>query len=172
MTYVPNVNPSTYFAGAVADTNPVSIVSHPNTDTANIPFGIAVVADTTNNGWKLPTLATQITTAPNVVGVTTIILRDKFYAYDSNLNISISDPTVVPPVQRLAAVVEGDIAVNGEEAVNAGDQVYIRYASGSGGTQLGAFRKSADTTTAAAHPRWFYATSAAANTIAIVRTNS
>lgn len=51
------------------------------------------------------------------------------------------------PVMR-----KGRVLVKPEVSVNVGDPVFIRYASGAGGTQVGAFRKDADTATAAAAP--------------------
>jgi hypothetical protein len=51
------------------------------------------------------------------------------------------------PPRRI--VRRGLVWVTVEENVSDGDDVYVRYASGGGGTQLGAFRKSADTATAA-----------------------
>ena len=53
---------------------------------------------------------------------------------------------------------KGRIYVKVEEAVIAGGPVYVRYASGSGGSQLGAFRTSVDSTTAALLPNARYAT--------------
>lgn len=48
-----------------------------------------------------------------------------------------------------------------EEAVLQDDAVFVRFASGGGGTQLGAFRKSADTATAVALPGAIYKTAQA-----------
>jgi hypothetical protein len=43
---------------------------------------------------------------------------------------------------------DGRIYVAVEQAVVAGDPVFVRYATGAGGSQRGAFRKDADTATA------------------------
>lgn len=166
MGYVNNIEPVSYIAGQIADSNPYSLLSMPNTDTVSIPFGIAMCPDGTNEGYRLPAASGDIT---NRMAVNTIINRNKFYQNDANLNPLIVGNTSVPVGQEAAGVTFGYIAVTVEEAVNFGDICYIRYASGTGGSQLGAFRKSADTSTAAAHPTWYYASKAAANTIAIVR---
>lgn len=64
---------------------------------------------------------------------------------------------------------DGEIFVRVEEAVAKGDSPFVRYASGAGGTQLGAFRKSADTSTAAALPGATYESDAAAGGLAKLR---
>lgn len=58
-----------------------------------------------------------------------------------------------------------------EEDVSAQDAVYVRYATGGGGSQKGAFRKSADTSTAAAVTGARYLTSASAGGLALVAIN-
>ena len=55
----------------------------------------------------------------------------------------------------------GRVWVTVEEAVLQDDAVFVRFASGAGGTQLGAFRKSADTATAVALPGAIYKTAQA-----------
>jgi len=67
------------------------------------------------------------------------------------------------PVRRL-----GRIWVLVEEAVSNGNQAYVRFASGAGGSQLGAFRKSADTATAAALPNAYYRSNALAAGYAVL----
>lgn len=73
------------------------------------------------------------------------------------------------PVDAVANVLrKGTIYVLVEEAVNAEDPVFVRFAAGAGGTNLGAFRKSADTATAVALPGAKYLTSAAADGLALI----
>lgn len=50
----------------------------------------------------------------------------------------------------------GYIVVITEEAVSAGDPVYVRFADGAGGTQEGACRNDADTASAGLLPRAFF----------------
>ena len=66
--------------------------------------------------------------------------------------------------------VSGKVWVAVEEAVSAMDPVYVRYATGSG-TQKGAFRKSADSSTAAALTGGRYLTSASAGGMALAEIN-
>jgi hypothetical protein len=76
------------------------------------------------------------------------------------------------PIGATADVVrKGAVWVHVEEAVNAFDPVYVRYASGAGGTVLGASRKSADTATAAQASGCIYLTSAQAGGLALVEVN-
>lgn len=165
MGYINNIEPASYLAGQIADSNPYSLISLPNTDTVSIPFGIAMVYDASNEGYKLPASSGAIT---NRMAVNVIINRNKFYANDANLNPLIVGNTAVPVGSEAAGATFGYIAVTVEEAVTCGAVCYIRYASGAGGTQLGAFRASADTSTAAAHPTWYYVSAATAGSIAIV----
>lgn len=68
-----------------------------------------------------------------------------------------------------AVIGQGYVVV--EEAVSAQDAVYVRYDTGAGGSQKGAFRKSADTSTAAAVTGARYLTSASAGGLALVAIN-
>ena len=62
----------------------------------------------------------------------------------------------------------GRIWVLVEEAVVLGDDVFVRHAAGAGGTQLGAFRTSADTATAAQVPGASFRSIAGIGGLAIV----
>lgn len=64
---------------------------------------------------------------------------------------------------------EGRMFVTVEEAVTAGDAAFVRFAAGSGGSQLGSFRKSADTSTAVALPNAKFLTDGSAAGLAIVQ---
>lgn len=65
----------------------------------------------------------------------------------------------------------GQVWVTVEEAVSPMDAVYVRYDTGAGGSQKGAFRKSADTSTAAALTGARYLTTASAGGLALVEIN-
>jgi hypothetical protein len=167
MPYINNVQAKSFLAGQIVDSNPFSLDSMPNGETTlSIPFGIAMYIDGTTQGFKLPALITDVT---NRMAVNVIINRNRFYSYDASLNPTITGNDRVAPGAWCAGLTLGYVAVTVEEAVNAGDPCFIRYAAGAGGTQLGAFRKTVDSTTAVAHPVWYYETSAALGTIALVR---
>lgn len=68
-------------------------------------------------------------------------------------------------------VPEGQVWVVVEESVVAMDPVFVRFATGAGGSQKGSFRKSADTATAAQLTGARYLTSASANGLALVEIN-
>jgi hypothetical protein len=70
------------------------------------------------------------------------------------------------PVGRVVRVL-----VTVEETVKDGDPVYVRYASGSGGSQLGSFRTSADSSTAALLPNACYRSDASAAGLAVCEIN-
>lgn len=168
MTYITNIEPASYLAGQIVNSNPYSLKGLPVTGANAIPFGIAMKIDGTTAGYQLPAASGDIT---NRMAVNTIINRNLFYSYNSSLQPVIGDNTSVPVGVVAEGVTSGFVAVVVEEAVNAGDICYIRYASGAGGTQLGAFRKSADTSTAAAHPVWYYESTATIGSKALVRVN-
>lgn len=63
---------------------------------------------------------------------------------------------------------QGEVWVQPEQAVAVGDPIYVRYKAGSGGSQLGAIRKDADSTTAAQVPNGSkFLTSCSANGFAV-----
>jgi hypothetical protein len=166
MPYTKNIQPYAFIAGQVADSNPFSQLSASNTDTVIIPFGVAVKLDGATAGFKLPAATGDIT---NRMFIASIGQRVRSNYYDVNGNLVAADTYGATPGSSMSAYELGDIAVVVEEAVLPGDQVFIRFATGAGGTQLGAFRKSADTATATAHPSWFFLTGASAGGFAIVK---
>lgn len=124
-----------------------------------IPFGVGVCLDersTDRQAVRLPRVAADVT-GLSFDGVTMADFAKTSYSAKYHRNSMIS-------VLR-----KGYIFVVVEEAVVKGDQPYVRYASGSGGTQLGSFRKSADTSTAAALPNARYETTAALGALAVVK---
>jgi hypothetical protein len=170
MGYINNIEPVSFIAGQIADSNPYSIISNANTDTVSIPFGISMILDSTNQGYKLPAVSTDIT---NRMAVNLIINRNKFYQNDVNLNPIITGNTSVSSGSEAAGLTFGYVAVIVEQAVLLGDPCFIRFANGNGGfVQKGAFRKDSDAVssvaTAAVHPTWYFASAATAGSIAIV----
>lgn len=126
---------------------------------AAIPYGVLVVRDTANTSdsqhiaGKVPAASTDITVLGAALGVA---LADQGRAQDPSVT-----PAQYPQYSAVPCARIGRVWVLVEEAVVAGDQAFVRYATGSF-SQKGAFRKSADTATAAALPGAYYATSASA----------
>lgn len=125
---------------------------------ASLPYGVLVVRDGTNTSGfnvagKVPALATDVTALGSILGVS---IADQARPQDPSVAAAVYPINSAVPVMRY-----GRIWVVVEEAVNAGDQAFARFASGAGGTQLGAFRKSADTATASAVPSAYYVSSQA-----------
>lgn len=131
---------------------------------APLAYGTLAVRDTANSSGiveagKAPALAADITTLGNVLGV---VLADQARAQDPSVSVAQYPIGSAVPTMR-----KGRAWVVVEEAVNAGDPVFVRFATGTG-TQLGAFRKSADTATAAQLPTAVYRSAAGAAGYAIL----
>lgn len=124
--------------------------------------GQLVSQGTADDQAKLPTVSGDVTAKALGVAV-----------YDpSKCTTWPAGNTVQYPIGEAVQIMRrGTAYVKVEEAVVAQDPVYVRYAAGAGGTTLGAFRKSADTATAAQLPNCMYLTSAAANGMALVEFN-
>lgn len=125
-----------------------------------LPIGVLVVIDATvtpvgpiDIACRLPT-ATGDVTGTGALGVVLEKRSSESLNYRGNTMVTV--------------LAEGRVWVVVEEAVNAGDAAFVRFAAGAGGTQLGAFRKSADTASAVALPGSRYMTTAAAGALAIL----
>lgn len=118
-----------------------------------IPFGVLVV-QTVSGHCALPTATGNVTALQSGVAALSHTVRPS-----ATGGYQIGD---VVRVKR-----RGRIWVLTEEAIVVGDVVFARFAPLAGNTQLGAFRKSADTATAVGVPRasWF---AAATSGLAIV----
>jgi hypothetical protein len=127
-----------------------------------VPFGTFLCMDersTQEKAVRLPRQATDVTGSRGLgVAVADFAKVANGQAFKANVMLP-----VVTATDGIYVVVE--------EAVNKGDDAYVRYASGSGGTQLGAFRKSADTSTAAALPRASFDSTAAIGGLAKLKLN-
>jgi hypothetical protein len=108
----------------------------------SIPHGVGLVADPNETGGvaaRLPRLAADIT-GGTFLG---LAAREEMVEYDADgIEAGVSTPIVRKG--RFGALVEGTVTSEGD--------VYCRFASGSGGSQLGAFRADSDTSTAALVP--------------------
>lgn len=127
---------------------------------STVPGGVFMCVDERGNASaadfsvRLPRQATDVTGVSRFgVATRTVGSELSYYASQSIINVQC----------------EGRIWVSVEEAVTAGDQPYVRYAAGAGGSQLGAFRKSADTASAAAVPNAKFLTDGLAGGLAVMQ---
>jgi hypothetical protein len=122
---------------------------------AELPFGVMVAQGGTADKAILPVDANS-----RFVGV---VIHSHEYVPGTDMGT-----TGLKPKVAMAVMNKGRIWVKVEEAVAVNDRAYVRHTSGAGGTQKGAFRKSADTATAVAVPGCRYLTAASANGMAIL----
>lgn len=109
-----------------------------------MPAGLGVCMDersTDDQAIRLPRQATDVTSA-RFLGVLLNDLAKVAYASTYSKQ-TFHRNTMVPVLEH------GECFVRVEQDVSKGDAAYCRFAAGSGGTQLGAFRKDDDTTSAA-----------------------
>lgn len=97
-------------------------------------------ASVTGKQCRLPRLSTDI--AAGVFLGIGVLMTNR----EPNAGLGYANQSPIPILTM------GDIWVNVEGTVTEGQQLFCRYASGAGGSQLGAFRADADTSTAAAVP--------------------
>jgi hypothetical protein len=90
------------------------------------------------------------------------------HAYDRRVDFG---DTGLLPKTTLSVMRKGSIWVTVEEAVSVGDVAFVRHTAGAGGTQKGAFRKSADTATAVTTGTCKFLTSASASGLALLDVN-
>ncbi len=129
---------------------------------ADLTNGRLVVLGTNDKGAKLPAAAGDVT--GKTLGITRY-QASRMVNWPSGVTVPFPNGTTVPVIRR------GKIWVKVEEAVAPGDPVFARHTAGAGGTTIGAFRKSADTATAAQVPSAVYRTTAAINGLALVEIN-
>jgi hypothetical protein len=134
---------------------------------AAIGFGYFVCQDAQDvNKARSPIAAADITDAGDALGIT---VHTQAVAQNlTSTGSSGSDGYALG--EAMSVMRKGRIYVQVEDAVVAGNAVYVRYVAGTGET-LGAFRSDADTSDAAILPGAKYRTSAAASGIAIVEIN-
>jgi hypothetical protein len=131
---------------------------------AAIPYGVLVVRDTGNSpgnlvAGKVPAASSDITTLGSALGVA---IADQGRAQDPSVAVPTYPINSAVPCGRI-----GRYWVLVEENVSQGNAAFVRFATGSG-TQLGAWRKSADTATAVALPGAYYVTDGLAGGYACV----
>lgn len=147
--------------GLIADLAHSNIRSARNGEAAAIPFGIAVKKGTGDSDIKLLSALTD-----EIVG---IVAHD--HAHDA---FSSGSPAGVETKGSANLLVSGTAFVQVEQAVTPADPVYARVAASGDGlrTQAGAFRKDADSGTAAPVRGARFLTTAAANGFAVVEFDS
>ena len=151
-------NPAVAIEGQVADLNNVDMRSY--AAGVDITNGRFVVMGAADGRCKLPTATGQIT-GGTALGIA-VYDPMKMPNWPAGTTVPYPQGTTVPVIRK------GVVWVKVEEAVAPGDPVFIRFASGAGGTALGSFRKSADTATAVQYPGAVYLDTAGANGFARV----
>lgn len=142
--------PAVSYPGQIADASYVKDALSVLLVAAAVPFGVFVCKDAANTGGfdqlaaKVPALATDITNVGSLLGV---LLAEQVIAQDP----SVAVPTW-PIKSAVAALRKGRVWVLSETAVVDGNPVFVRFATGAGGSQKGAVRADADTATAAQAP--------------------
>ena len=131
---IKSLTPGLAFTSA-ATASCVKAIINPNS--AAIPFGVFVVVDANDENSCKPPSATAEVTNRQVVGVTAFTQTreqtDEGYALNTEVNAVSHSP--------------GRWVIC-EQAMVASDQVFVRFAAGAGGSQLGAIRKDADSASA------------------------
>lgn len=144
------------FAGMKADSGEDDVRTFVNAEaTAEMPFGVAVAQGTTEPRAILPAAGTA-----KLVGVV-------LHSHDYDPFYDLGTVGVKPKLQ-VSVMNRGRVWVVVEEAVAVNDRAFVRFAAGAGGTQLGAFRRSADTATALEARGWRYISAAGAGGLAKV----
>ncbi len=147
--------PGTGFAGQIADEGNRRVASAVNKTGAPIPFGIAVKKGTNDDEAVL-----LAATGDKLAGIAV-------HRHDVNTigSTAWASDAGIPDGDRFDLLEEGVVNVKVEEAVVQGDNAFVRFEAGAGGTQLGAWRKSADTASARAVVGAYFRKSGAAGAI-------
>lgn len=120
--------------GQLADLSPHTVESFVSEDALDMPMGaVAVAQGTADNGAILPAASNA-----KLVG---ILMHSHQYSKDPNGDLGIVTPFGLHKYAVLNVLRKGRIYVIAEEDVSPGDPLFVRYAAGAGGSQLGAFRR-------------------------------
>lgn len=148
-----SVNQGVGASGQIANSAPHTVLTW-NNPTDEIKYGRMVAkVSGDENGIKLPTSGSDV-----MVG---IAVRE--------LNRATADKYAVK--EAVAVLKRGLIWAEVEETVTADDAVFVRFATGAGGSEKGIFRNDADTASAVAVPNARFITGAVAGGFAIVDLN-
>lgn len=141
-------------AGMLADNGPRDVISK-NASASVVPFGVAVVQGAADNECALPAASTDVTGQGKLLGLALVDMSVESQALGGSQTV----PEYLQG-QMVAVLKKGRAWVTVEEAVTPASPVFVRFATGTG-TQLGAFRASADTATAVQAAGWRYITTQA-----------
>jgi hypothetical protein len=144
-------------AGGIADGGNHDIISAADKLEA-VPFGVALAQGASDGLCKLPSSSTD-----KIIGVA-VLEQTKEQALGSGV-------VNYPAGSMISVMKRGRVNVLAESAVAAGGPVYVRFASGAGGSQLGAMRADADTGSAMLVDGASFTTSVAAGGVAVVDMN-
>lgn len=122
-------------AGMLCDIGPNQVRSMRNQESVEVPFGLGIAQGTADDAFKLPAAS-----GDKCVGIT-------MHTQVAN-TVVLTNLSAVEASGRANILTSGHIWVSVEGAVAVGGAVYMRYASGGGGSQKGSFRADADTSTA------------------------
>lgn len=142
-------------AGQLADLSFKRVITGVNAEGAAIPFGVALTKAAGDGKYDLPDAA-----GDKVHGIA-------LHSHDVD-QVGLTGTQGIPIDGDFNLLTEGVAYVLVEEAVVDGDQAYVRYAAGAGGSQLGAWRKSAVTSETAIVKGAIFRSSAGAGGIAAV----
>lgn len=152
-----DLNHSAAFAGMKVDMmndDARSFVSGESSD--EIPFGVMIAQGTADDQGELPDGS-----GDELVGV---LLHSHAYARTTELGT-----TGLKPKASMSVLNKGRVWVICENGCVPGDEVHVRYATGAGGTQLGAFRSatvSSETIDVSEKCRWL--TTATSGNLAVL----
>lgn len=152
------------FEGMLADssrTKHADSMVQAQSGTTEIPFGVVVALEAAPSADGTPAKATMPDNAADKLWGIVLHSHD----YDTRTELG---TTGLKPKTALSVLRKGRVYVKVENAVAAGDRGHVRYASGAGGTQLGAIRNAAVTNeTIDATGQIIFITSASAGGLAI-----
>lgn len=120
----------------------VDAIDGNNTSGVTIPYGAIVVIDesiTSIYDYNNPPVKIISAATDTIVGLA-------FLEYTHEESFTATGEAGYPPLAQLPIAKQGEFKVLSETANDYGDPVYVRYASGAGGTKIGfAFRNAAVT---------------------------
>jgi len=154
-----SINQAAAQAGQLYDLGENDVVSAVDHNEA-VPFGVAVVQGAQDNECKLPASAGDMA---KVLGVSLLVQTKEQSLLTSIVNN--------PAGSDISVLRKGRVWVQVEEAVQAFSPVFVRFAAGAGGSQLGAFRASADTASAGQVDGCAFRSSAVSGGFAVVEFN-
>jgi len=143
--------PAVSFPGKFVDISDVKDVLSAAAVLAAMPYGTLAVRDGSNSGGfdslacKVPAAAADITTVGSALGC---VLADQARAQDPSVGVA-----QYPQFSAIPCARKGRVWVKPEVDVvpHDGGGVFVRFLSGTHGTQLGQFRADVDTVTAVDH---------------------